>query len=153
MNAPMTLLRTCALPVAFALFVGLPVSPAGGASEYDGKYTGQITCDILPGQTTRPLRTDFLLKITDGRAQYEREVLRPDSTSPAGVTERGTGTVTPSGEVTLTGSATGPGWTYDATYRGQFSGKTLRLSGTQQWRLRAGGSQARPCVINVSRSE
>ena len=34
---------------------------------------------------------------------------------------------------------------YDATYRGQIAGKSLRLSGAQQWRL--------PGTITLSRSE
>jgi hypothetical protein len=56
------------------------------------------------------------------------------------------------GEASLTGSAAGQGWKYDATYRGQFAGKNLRLSGTQQWRLQS-GPHTRPCTIMLSRSE
>jgi hypothetical protein len=153
MNTPLTLPGACALSVTCTLLVGLPASGALGASEYDGKYIAEIRCDIIPGLTTRPLRTEFSLKITDGRAQYEREALQPDSKIPAGVTERGSGAVTPSGEVTLNGSATGRSGAYDATYRGQLSGKALVLKGTQKWRLPDGGTHVRPCGINASRSD
>jgi hypothetical protein len=77
-----TIRKLRVLLIVFAILAASPASPAAGATEYDGKYTGQISCDILPGQTTKPLRTDFLLKIVDGRAQYEREVLQADSTQP-----------------------------------------------------------------------
>lgn len=43
---------------------------------------------------------------------------------------------------------------YDATYRGQITGKNLTLSGTQQWTQRAGvTTYARPCTITLGRSD
>ncbi len=145
-------LRVRAVLMAFAILAVVPLPPAGGATEYDGSYSGIITCDALPGD--KPLRTSFLLKIDDGRARYEREVLQANTTIPAGVTERGSGTVSPSGELVLTGAATGPRWKYQATYRGQIAGKTLRLTGTQQWQLPvSGAAHTRPCTITVSRSD
>lgn len=79
---------TGGLVIAVAIFVAWSASLAGGATEYDGKYAGVITCDAIPGQTIARLKTDFLVKIGDGQAQYERQVLQPNSTchwaSPSG---------------------------------------------------------------------
>ena len=48
----------------------------------------------------------FLLKVYGGQVEYERQLVRPSSAGTRlGVTERGTGTVTSSGEVSPTGSA------------------------------------------------
>ena len=141
-----------AVLMAFAILAVVPLPPAVAATEYDGSYSGIITCDALPGD--KPLRTEFVMKIADGRAQYEREVLQANTTIPAGIAERGSGTVSPSGELVLTGSAIGPRWRYQATYRGQIAGKTLRLTGAQQWQLpTSGASHTRPCTIAVSRSD
>jgi hypothetical protein len=128
-------------------------SSAGGASAYEGHYAGIITCDVIPGQTVQSLKTDFSMKVVDGEARYQRDVLRPTGKVRQGVTERGTGTVSSSGEVSLTGSAAGQGWSYQATYRGRFDGGSLRLSGTQVWYLPNRAAHPRPCQIAVSRSE
>ena len=75
-------------------------SLAVGVSHYDGFYVGTIECDQIPGRTAGPLKTAFVLSIASGRAQYERRhVLPPASLGP---TERGAGTVSPTGEVSLT---------------------------------------------------
>jgi hypothetical protein len=121
------------------------------AADYDGRYTGVITCDVLPGQTVQALKTEIVMTVANGQAAYEREVLRPNNTQRLGVTERGTGTVSPSGEVALTGSARGQSWSYEADYRGQFDGKSLRLSGAQQWRLPSKAMHSRPCSATLSR--
>ena len=95
-------------------------------------------------------REEPLLKVAGGRAEYERRLLRP----PAGhVTERGTGTVSSTGEVSLTSSTGDQTLSYEATYRGQIDGKLLRLSGVQIWQLPDKANHKRPCTIAVSRSE
>jgi hypothetical protein len=127
------------------------VVATAGAADYEGRYTGVITCDVLPGQTSQALKTEFLMTIANGQAAYEREVLRPNNTQRLGITERGTGTVSPSGEVALTGSARGQTWSYEADYRGRFDGKDLRLSGTQQWRLPSKATHSRSCTATLSR--
>jgi hypothetical protein len=48
-----------------------------GASPYDGRYAGFITCDVLPGQTVPPLKLEFSMTIANGQAEYRREVLQP----------------------------------------------------------------------------
>jgi hypothetical protein len=129
----------------------LVVAAPASAADHDGRYTGVITCDVLPGQTIQALKTEFSMTIADGQAAYEREVLRPNNTQRLGITERGTGTVSPSGEVALTGSARGQTWSYEADYRGRFNGKDLSLSGTQQWRLPSKATHSRPCTVTLSR--
>ena len=140
------------LVVALVLAGQTCPSVARGASEYDGRYTGLINCDVLPGQTVEQLKTEFSLKIIGSQAEYQREVLRPTDRGRLGVTERGTGTVSPDGEVSLTGSAAGQTWSYEAKYSGRFEGKNLRLKGAQSWRLPQ-RTHTRPCTIGVSRSE
>lgn len=148
-------MRRTQIHVLTALFAAaLLTSPAAAATAYDGRYTGVFQCDTIPGQTTIPLRVAFSLKIVDGRIQYERDVLQADSSKPSGSIERGSGTVSPRGEVSLTGSASGTGWKYDSAYRGQIEGTTLRLSGSQLWTFRSGTPTfTRPCTITLSRSE
>jgi hypothetical protein len=132
-------------------FVVLASALTGVASDYDGEYTGYITCAAIPGQTAQSLKTDFALKIAGGKVDYQREVLRPNDTGRMGVTERGRGTVSASGEVSLSGSATGTGFSFDATYRGQVNGRTLQLEGTQLWQLPRRPAHSRACTISVAR--
>jgi len=140
------LLLTCAV---FALS---SPSLAASTSDYDGKYSGTISCDALPGQD--PLRGKrFSLDISDGHARYEREVLKWNTTQHIGVTEKGAGPVSPDGDVSLKGSAGSSQWSYTATYQGRFNGKDLHLTGAQQWQLP--GSHAaftRPCTIRLAPS-
>jgi hypothetical protein len=127
--------------------------PAAASSGHDGRYAGFIACDPIPGQTAQPLKTDFSLTVAGGKAEYQREVLRPTSPGRLGVTERGAGTVSSSGELTLTGGAGGQTWRYEATYRGRFEGTRLRLSGDQRWHLGNRPPHSRPCTIDVSRAD
>ncbi len=123
------------------------------AQEHDGTYIGSISCAAIPGQTRGPLQTPFSMVLAAGHAQYEREVTRPeDNSAKLGVTERGTGTVSPSGEVSLTGSAGRTNWSYEATYRGRFDGNSIRLSGAQIWHLPGRSAHERPCTVTLSRS-
>ena len=140
--------RRVAGDVALGWLVGFGVA---AAADYDGRYAGVITCDVLPGQTIQALKTEFSMTIANGQVAYEREVLRPNNTQRLGITERGTGTVSAGGEVALTGSARGQTWSYEADYRGQFNGKSLRLSGTQLWQLPSKATHSRPCTATVSR--
>jgi hypothetical protein len=136
---------------SFAFLLALPAAFAVGGTEYDGTYMGTMACDEMPGMFGA-LKVELELKVTNGRAQYEREVQRPTGGGGQGITERGSGTVSSSGDLTLSGSAAGPGWSYQASYRGQFSGKSLRLAGAQTWQLRTGGSRTRQCTITVAGS-
>jgi hypothetical protein len=126
-------------------------SLAVSVSHFDGSYVGTIECDQIPGHTRGALKTAFVLSIVGGRAQYERRhVLPPTGLGP---TERGAGTVSSTGEVSLTGEAGDLTGGYEATYRGQIDGRLLRLSGVQVWQLPEKANYKRPCTIVVSRSE
>src|SRR5215510_1441251 len=151
----MRLIRWCAAIVAMVVVVLLP-SLAVGVSLYDGNYTGTIECDQIPRYTSAPLKREFTLKIADGRAQYERRlVLPPTRLLPTDVDpiERGAGTVSSAGDVSLTGEAGDLTGGYEATYRGQIDGQLLRLSGVQVWQLPDQSNYKRSCTIAVSRSE
>jgi serine/threonine-protein kinase len=126
---------------------------AAAAPAYTGRFSGVITCDPIPGRTYAQLQVEFALNIANGRVEYERDVRAATSLRRIGVTERGTGTVSPDGEVSLTGSAAGRDWAYEATYHGRIDGQRLRLEGTQIWRLPEMVGHKRPCTIEVSRSE
>jgi hypothetical protein len=139
-----------ALALAVAV-VALP-SLVSGLAPYDGRYVGLITCDVLPGQTVGPLKTEFSMTVAEGEARYEREVLRPTGSGRLGVTERGGGGVASDGDITVTGSAAGQTWSYEATYRGRFEGRNLRLSGSQVWHLPGRSVLTRSCTIGVQRS-
>ena len=128
-----------------------PALPAGARAR-DGTYTGIIECDTIPERTSGPLRTDFVLSIKGNRASYERELLKPTSAARMGVTERGTGTISEAGQLTLVGGAGAQTWSYQGTYKGQFEGTSLRLSGAQEWRLAERGARSRPCTIRAVRS-
>jgi hypothetical protein len=144
-----TLWDLYACGVVIVVVVWLP-SLALGTAQYDGSYTGTIACDQIPGHTRGPLKAAFFLKIGGGEAEYERWHVRP-AAAGLDATERGTGTVSSTGEVSLT-SETG-GVAYQATYRGQIDGKLFRLSGVQVWQLPDKMNYKRPCTITVSRSD
>jgi hypothetical protein len=134
----------------------LPPPLTVGVGLYDGSYTGAIECDQIPGYTSRPLTREFTLKIADRRAQYEWRLalpttrLLPTDVDPI---ERGAGTVSSTGEVSLTGEVGDLTVGYEATYRGQIDDQFLRLSGVQVWQLPDGAEYKRSCTIAVSRSE
>ena len=90
------------------------------------------------------------MSIADDRATYEREVLRANTRDKIGVAEQGSGTVSPDGELALTGSAGAQTWSYSATYHGRFEGPRIRLSVTQVWRLPGRENINRPCTIELS---
>ena len=136
--------------VVAVVSIWLP-SLALGVSHYDGVYVGTIECDQIPGHTSGPLKTAFVLSIAAGRAQYERRhVLPPPGLGP---TERGAGTVSSTGEVSVTGEAGDLTGGYEATYRGQIDGKSFRLSGVQVWQLPNKANYQRPCTIALRASD
>ena len=120
---------------------------AASVSLYDGRYFGTIECDQISGYTRGPLKTEFFLKVADGYAEYERRHLNP--TASLGSAERGAGSVSSTGEVSLTGSAGDQTGSYEATYRGQIDDKSFRLSGVQVWQLPDKANYRRPCTINL----
>jgi hypothetical protein len=137
--------------LAAASLLGLPHS-ASADSKFDGRYSGRITCDAIPGQTSVPLNTSFSIVVRDDKAEYEREIIQPDSRYPLGVTERGSSAVSTDGKLTLKGGASGPAWSYEATYAGKLEGKTAQLTGQQVWRFQGKPIHTRPCSVAVRSS-
>ena len=139
------------LLLSMATLLAPPLASAG--SEFDGRYSGTITCDAIPGQTSVALNTAFSITIADGKGEYQREVIRPDSRYPLGTTERGSTSVSPSGEVELKGGASGPTWRYEATYAGKIDNKTVRLAGDQVWHFQGKPIHKRQCTVSVRLSD
>ncbi len=137
--------RTC--------FVDLgPATAAAAAEPYDGAYGGTINCEAMRGHTEGNLRTAFTLTVTDGKATFEREI-RNRFNQHTGNFERGTGTVTPSGEMSLATRATGQGFRYDAEYKGKFVGDSIHLVGGQSWQFdRQTGRVERTCFVDLVKS-
>lgn len=127
--------------------------PASAGSESDGRYTGTIQCESIPGQTSVALSTAFTITITDGKGEYQREILRPDSRDRTGITERGSVKVSSSGELALNGGAAGPTWRYEATYAGKLDSKSARLAGEQVWHVQGKPVHKRPCSVSVRLAE
>lgn len=141
---------TAALALAVAAAVPGTTCPAA-AQSMDGTYPGTITCESIAGTTQRPLRGSLTLTVSGATASYEREI-RSTTDQPTGQFERGRGTVTPAGAVTLGGSGHVGGSSVSASYTGTISGGVARLAGTQRWTLARGGpdaASARKCTIEA----
>jgi hypothetical protein len=117
------------------------------AKSFDGTYAGTIACPAFPGQT--PLRTPFVLTVSGDTATYEREILRPgpEAGVSTGSFERGQGTVSVSGQVSLRGACQGR-YTCRADYKGQLDASPIRLQGNQHWRFKD-GETSRTCQIEL----
>ena len=137
---------------AAASLLWLPLA-VGADSKFDGRYSGRITCDAIPGQTSVPLNTAFVMTVREGKAEYQREIIQPDSQRPLGITERGLSMVSPEGELSLKGGASGPTWSYEASYAGKLEGKAGQLNGQQVWRFQGKPVQTRPCSVAVRLSQ
>lgn len=134
--------------VALTALAGSLACPGATAGHPDGRYVGRIACDALPGLTRKPLDAEFTMTVRDGKVDFERKVLQPDSRHPSGVVERGHGTVSADGEITLSGSARGGNWRYEASYAGRSGSDETRLSGTQTWHMPGGVNRVRNCSID-----
>jgi hypothetical protein len=121
--------------------------PSTRAQSFDGTYAGTLACPALPGGA--PLRTPFMLTVSGGRASHEREIRSPGAAGgQTGSYERGGGTVSPAGDVSLRGACQ-DSFTCDAEYRGQLTGGPIRLTGTQRWRTRE-RDVSRDCEIELA---
>jgi hypothetical protein len=112
-----------------------------------------ITCDPL-GRAGRT-NTAFSLTVANGAIRYERRVFTPEGTW-LGAYERGAGSVSADGSVTLNGQAPGQGsaagTSAQASYRGRIDGNTMNLDGHQFWTNNStGNTSPRPCRIQLSR--
>jgi hypothetical protein len=137
----------------FCLLLGAITLASGSAQaqSFDGNYAGKITCGLL-SDLRRPLSVNFSMKVSGSDATYEREIVRPGTGSGpvrTGNYERGNGTVSASGEVSLRGKGEGP-FVFEAEYRGQLNASTIQLSGAQHWQVR-GAPETRSCQIELTR--
>lgn len=135
---------------------GLRVAPppSGAARGFDGTWQGTITCEPL-GRAGRS-NIALTLTVANGSARYEKRALTPEGVW-LGAYERGWGSVSADGSVTLNGQMPGQGSAAEssaqASYRGRADGNTMNLNGHQLWtNSRTGNSTPRPCRIALTRS-
>jgi len=119
------------------------------AQSLDGVYSGQLSCEVLAGQTRRQLATDIRITIAGTGVSYEREILNPDGGGSTGIKERGTGTVS-ANNLSMAAAGRGNSWSYEASYNGTITGGTIAMRGVQKWHVNR-GNQDRQCVINARR--
>jgi hypothetical protein len=112
-----------------------------GAS-FDGAYTGTLSCPAFPGQ--QPLRAEIAVNIAGRNATYEQG---GTGASDLGANEAGSGTVSPSGDIVLTGGCRG-GFSCATEYRGNLGSAPIRLKGGQRWWFRS-GERERTCDIEL----
>ena len=120
------------------------------AASLDGTYTGTLTCPAFPNQM--PLRTGITMTVAGRTATYA-QTATPGTVAEGdlGAQEAGTGTVSPSGDVVLSGNCRG-GFSCATEYRGNLGKTPIRLEGSQRWWFR-GGDRERPCEINLTRQK
>jgi hypothetical protein len=125
--------------------------PSAMAQSYDGTWRGKLNCDKLSfarGARSFPM----ILTVSANAASYARQVR--DRAGELVGTEEGSGTVDPTGAISLTAKWTSgrPNlkFTYTATYRGRMHPSTAALRGTQVW-VRGDQSESRRCRILLSR--
>ena len=117
------------------------------AASFDGSYTGTLSCPAFPDQP--PLRVDIAVTVSGRTATYE-PIAKPGMASgDLGAHEGGSGTVSPSGEIVLTGSCRG-GFSCATEYRGDLSKTPIRLTGSQRWWFRS-GDRERKCDVELRR--
>jgi hypothetical protein len=120
------------------------------AASLDGTYTGTLTCPAFPNQT--PLRTGIAVTVGGRTATYQ-QTATPEavSTGDLGAQEAGTGTVSPSGDIVLSGSCRG-GFSCATEYRGNLGKTPIRLKGSQRWWFRS-GDRERTCEIDLTQQK
>jgi hypothetical protein len=117
------------------------------AASFDGAYTGTLSCPAFPDQP--PLRVEITVTVSGRTATYE-QIAKPGAASgDLGAQEGGTGVVSPSGEIILSGSCRG-GFSCATEYRGDLSKTPLRLKGSQRWWFRS-GERERACDVELRR--
>jgi hypothetical protein len=115
----------------------LPAVALGGS--FDGAYTGTLSCPAFPGQ--QPLRAEIAVSVAGRNATYEQ------GASDLGANEAGSGTVSPSGDIVLTGGCRG-GFSCATEYRGNLGSTPIRLKGGQRWWFRS-GERERACDLEL----
>jgi hypothetical protein len=123
------------------------VSAVALAASFDGAYTGTLSCPAFPDQP--PLRVEIAVTVSGRTATYE-QIAKPGTVGgDLGAHEAGTGTVSPSGEVVLSGGCRG-GFSCTTEYRGDLGKTPIRLTGIQRWWFRS-GDRERKCDVELTR--
>jgi hypothetical protein len=119
------------------------------AASFDGTYTGTLSCPALPQQ--QPLRVEIEVTVSGPTATYEQIAKPGAATGDLGAQESGRGSVSPAGEIVLSGGCRG-GFSCVTEYRGDLSKTPVRLKGSQRWWFRS-GEHERECDVELKRSE
>jgi hypothetical protein len=115
------------------------------AALFDGTYTGILSCPAFPNQT--PFRAEISVTVVARAATYQTT----ETAGGIGVTERGSGTVSESGKLVLSGGCEG-GFSCVTDYRGDLRAKPILLTGSQRWWFRS-GERERTCEVNLTRAK
>ena len=114
------------------------------------KWTGKIQCTVLAGANSKALNGDFEMRSDGSKLTYSRPVHINDSSSLSGIDEIGHGSWQ-GDKVTLEGGATGPGFSYTASYKGGMDNGQLVLVGEQWWQAKKVQEPRRDCRIVLHR--
>lgn len=123
------------------------VSAVALAASFDGAYTGTVSCPAFPNQS--PLRVEIAVTVSGRTATYEQIAKPGTGGEDLGAHEAGNGSVSPSGELALSGSCRG-GFSCAAEYRGDLSRTPMVLKGSQRWWFRS-GERERECEVELRR--
>jgi hypothetical protein len=119
------------------------------AASLDGTYIGTLSCPAFPNQA--PLQAPIKVTVTDRAATYDLVASSTGTDADITAYESGSGTVSPSGDIVLSGGCRG-GFSCVTEYRGNLSKTPIRLKGSQRWWFR-GGDRERPCEIDLTRAK
>lgn len=129
-------------PLFVALWLLIPGTVL--AASFDGPYTGTLSCPAFPNQP--PLRAEIAVTVKGGTATYE-QISRPGASEDLGAQEGGNGSVSPTGQIVLSGGCRG-GFSCVTEYRGDLSKTPIKLKGTQRWWFRS-GERERECELEL----
>jgi hypothetical protein len=123
------------------------VSAVALAASFDGTYAGTLSCPAFPNLS--PLRVEIAVTVSGRTATYEQIAQPGTGSGDLGAQEGGSGSVSPSGELVLTGSCRG-GFSCVTEYRGDLSKTPMLLKGSQRWWFRS-GERERQCEVELRR--
>jgi hypothetical protein len=139
--------RTAPATVILVLAPLILAASIAVAASFEGPYTGTLSCPAFPDQP--PLRVAIAVTVTGPTATYEQVARSGTASGDLGAQEGGTGTVSPSGQIVLSGSCRG-GFSCATEYRGDLSKTPIRLKGSQRWWFRR-GERERECEIELEK--
>ena len=137
-------------PIGCFMIVALLLPAVAPAASFDGAYTGTLSCPAFPGQ--EPLRAEIAVNVAGRNATYE-QIGAPGASAggDVGANEAGSGSVSQSGDIVLTGGCRG-GFSCASEYRGNLGTTPISLKGGQRWWFRS-GERERACEVELKRSK